>query len=98
MTEPTNTQVKINGIQLEVPTYQDPETTQTIASEVTDILKGIEDSSERIDTQRFALETCMRLATDLARERDRTRTTDDEFALQLASVNASLESLLKIIE
>ena len=65
------TRVDVNGVKLDVPTYIDSETTQSIAAQVTATIKAIEDSSDRIDTQRFALETCMQLAIDLARERAR---------------------------
>lgn len=97
MTEPAKTEVVVNGTRLEVPTYRDPDSTHAIAAEVAATLKAIEESSERIDTQRFALEACMKLATDLARERDRTQAADDDLGLQLASVNNSVETLLKLL-
>ena len=96
-TEPTS-RVDINGVKLDVPTYLDQETTQAIAQEVTDALRTVEANSERIDTQRFALEVCMKFATDLARERKRTTSTEDELGLQLASVNTSVESMIKLLE
>ncbi len=98
MNDQANTRVTVNGVQLDVPTYRDTETTRSIAAHVSDTLRSIEESSERIDTQRFALEACMKLAIDLARERDRSAAAEDELGLQLASVNTSLESLLKILE
>ena len=98
MTEPSTTRVDVNGAKLEIPTYIDHETTQRLADQVTATLQSIEESSERIDTQRFALETCMKLATDLARERGKVKTSEDELGQQLASVNTSMESLLKLLQ
>ena len=98
MNDVPTTKVDINGIKLEVATYLDPTTTQAIASQVGETLKAIESSSERIDTQRFALEACMKIAVDLAQERDRATAAEEELGLQLASVNSSLESLLKLLD
>ncbi len=92
------TKIDINGIKLEVPTYRDSVTTQAIARQVSGTLQEIESTSERIDTQRFALEACMKIAIDLAQERDRATAAEEELGLQLASVNTSLETLLKLLE
>lgn len=98
MTEEPTTRVDINGTKIEVPTYIDHDTTQAIAAQVAATLKAIEKSSDRIDTQRFALETCMKLATELAKERKKTKSTEDGLALQIAAVNTSVESLLKLLK
>jgi len=98
MTDHSLTRVAVNGVKLDVPTYLDQETTKAIAQDVTNALQAIEASSDRIDTHRFALEVCMKFATDLARERERASGTQDELGLQLASVNTSVESLIKLLE
>jgi len=96
-TDPT-TRIDVNGTQIDVPVYVDQETTQAIADQVTATIKTIEDSSERIDTQRFALEACMKFAVDLAAEREKAAHAQNEIGVQMASVNSSVESLLKLLE
>jgi cell division protein ZapA (FtsZ GTPase activity inhibitor) len=98
MTTESITRVDVNGTQLDVPMYVDHETTQALADQVTATIKTIEESSERIDTQRFALEACMKFAVDLAAEREKAATAQDEIGVQMASVNTSVESLLKLLE
>jgi cell division protein ZapA (FtsZ GTPase activity inhibitor) len=97
MNDQPNIDVLVNNVRLRVPVYKDSQTTQAIADRVTESIKAIEHDSDRIDTQRFALEACMQFATELAHESDRSHDAQEELAVQLASVNASLESLLKLL-
>lgn len=98
MTDHPMTRVQINGVTLDVAQYKDDVTTRAIAKEVQDTLRAVEEASDRIDTQRFALEACLKLATELQRERDRTKELENEIGLQLASVNSSVENLLKLLD
>ena len=98
MNDEPRAEVTVHGVRLRVPLYKDLATTQAIANTVTDSIQAIEEDSDRIDTQRFALEACVRIATELALERDQARQTEEELSIQLASVNASLESLLKLMQ
>lgn len=98
MNDQSTTRVQINGVTLDAPRYKDDATTRAIATEVQDTLRAVEEASDRIDTQRFALEACLKLATELQRERDRTKELENELGLQLASVNSSVENLLKLLD
>lgn len=66
--------IRLRGVPLRVPTYEDEKTTQSIANQLDSMLCRIEENAERIDSLGFAL----RLAYDLAVELDAHKRSADE--------------------
>lgn len=60
-----NTVVELGHARLLVPIVENEETTRKIAQRVTDRLKGIEGTSERLDTYAFALRAAFEFAAEL---------------------------------
>jgi cell division protein ZapA (FtsZ GTPase activity inhibitor) len=58
-------QTRIAGASLDVPIIQNEETTRTIIAQVQESLNRIEQSSNRIDTQAFALRAAIEFAAEL---------------------------------
>lgn len=65
MTDNGHIQVQVGGKTIRVPVYRDRETTQRLVRRVNERLKAIEQESDRIDTQAFALEAAIAFAAEL---------------------------------
>ena len=59
-------QARVGGTLLQVPIVDSPETTQGIIEAVNERLAEIERQSDRIDSQRFALQAAVSFASELA--------------------------------
>jgi len=62
---PRTLHTRIAGASLHVPIIQDEQTTRTIIDQVQESLQRIEQSSNRIDTQAFALRAAIEFAAEL---------------------------------
>lgn len=75
--EPGKAKVRIRSIPVTLPIHIDMETTGILAREVEERLKRIEDDSDIIDTQRFAIQAAYEFAGELhdleARQEQDTR-------------------------
>jgi len=56
----------VAGVTIDLPIFQNPETTEQLAQQVTERVREIEASSKRIDTQAFALTAAVSFAAELA--------------------------------
>lgn len=58
-------QVRLGGVSLTVPLYQNEEDTQRLAKEINDRLKEIESKATRVDSQAFALRLAYSYALEI---------------------------------
>ena len=94
---PDSIEVIIGRRALTIPVIEDEETTLRIVERLNDRLRAIEESSPRVDTQRFAIEAALSFAADMddiSRERaEETRNT----LKSLDRLSAIVRELLEIV-
>jgi cell division protein ZapA (FtsZ GTPase activity inhibitor) len=93
MTE-SHTTIKIANMSLQVPIYQDTQTTQKIAKQISTVLADIEKKSPRIDTQAFALQAAFEYATLLHQSKIEAESDTKELLMALDEVVSRLRNLL----
>ena len=95
MTRRATHRTKVAGVTLDLPIHLDPDTTEGLASQVTQRVREIEASSTRIDTQAFALTAAVTFAAELAQ----TKTDNDRsIAEVIKALSAILGKLDDLIE
>ncbi len=87
--------IKVAGTTLHVPIYGDAAATSEIVEQVTNRFREIEASSDRIDTQAFALLTAVSFAAALADEQAAAQEDTKDILVALARIQQSLQDLLE---
>ncbi len=91
-------QVKMGGKTVTVPIVKNEETTLRIVERVNQRLQDIEESSPRIDTQAFALQTAYSFAVELA-QAEAAEADDQQDTLEaLGRLQRSLEDVLMVLD
>ena len=85
--------IRLAGVPIQTPIYQNEARTREIADEVQERLKAIEASSPRIDTQAFALRVAMELAIELTRAQDEREEEARELVKALSRIADQLQHL-----
>jgi cell division protein ZapA (FtsZ GTPase activity inhibitor) len=96
MKEPT-LQVKIGGKTVSVPIYRDEQTTLSLVELVNRRLQEIEETSPRVDTQAFALQTAYAFAADLARLEAAASAEEGELVQALSRLQTAFDDVLKTL-
>lgn len=91
---PTKTTVRIANASIEVPVFQDQETTLEIAHHVTAQVQAIEKSYGRIDTQAFALRAAFDLAVELEQIRRNAEQESRDMIMALDELVTRLKDLV----
>ncbi len=87
-------EITIAGVKLIVPIYKSKAQTLQIAKQLNQRIRAIEEQSNRIDTQRFALEAGMWFATELAKARDGAVEQEAGLIKILERIGSSLTELI----
>ena len=87
--------IQIAGVTLRVRPYQSRERTLKLAEAINARISQIEEESERIDSQRFALEACYGLAVDLAQATDATEELEAELIKALEEISTDLRGVVE---
>jgi cell division protein ZapA (FtsZ GTPase activity inhibitor) len=90
--------LKIANVTLRVPVYRDEETTHAIAEKVTERFQAIEEASDRVDTQVFALRTAFDMAVELFALMEEQEADTRELLIMLDTISSRLEEILKSAE
>ena len=96
--ERTHLRVKIGNHTVDVPIYKDTESTKKLAFEIGEKLGEIEASSQRIDTQAFAIRTAYAYAAELEEAREAAKVDDRELVKALDAIMTRLRKLLDGID
>ncbi|GMV91548.1 MAG: hypothetical protein AMXMBFR82_13260 [Candidatus Hydrogenedentota bacterium] len=91
-------QVKMGGKTVTVPVYRDEATTLRIVGRVNQRLGEIEESSPRIDTQAFALQTAYTFAVELARAESEADADEQDCLQALGRLAQALKETLAVIK
>lgn len=91
-------QVKMGGKTVTVPVYRDEATTLRIVGQVNQRLEEIEESSPRIDTQAFALQTAYTFAVELARAQSEADADEQDCQQALGRLAQSIKETLAVLE
>ena len=91
---PGNTEITLRNVRLTVPVYRTAADTAEIVALVTKRLQEIEESSDRIDTQMFALKAAVSFAAELCELRESAAHENQELLSRLRSLNEEIKSLL----
>lgn len=94
MTRSTH-RTQVAGVTLDLPMYRDAETTEKLAQEVTQRIREIEETSQRIDTQAFALAAAVSFAAELADAREEHRRDSADAAKSLTVILARLDEIIQ---
>lgn len=92
--EPETIEVRIGRATLKTPIYGDPETTQSLAEEVTRHIAGLEEASARIDSHAFALQTALHYAAQAHDIEAAAKTDTGALVKTLERLNTALETIL----
>ena len=85
----------VAGVTLDLPVYKDPETTEKIAQQVTARIKEIEEVSQRIDTQAFALTAAVMFAAEVAQQKEECDHDAADVVKALSAILARLEDIVE---
>jgi cell division protein ZapA (FtsZ GTPase activity inhibitor) len=88
-------QKKVAGVTLSVPIYVDEATTDDLIRKVTKRMKEVEEGSDRIDTQAFALLAALSFADEARAERELRDRQQADLLRTLRKVTEALRSLLR---
>jgi len=86
---------KVAGVTIDLPVFKDPDTTEQLASQVTERIREIEASSKRIDTQAFALTAAVSFAAELAQAKKDHDADTAEITKALSVILARLDQLIQ---
>ncbi len=89
------TKVRIAGKTITVPVYQDRRTTLRLVKLVNERIEEIEKSSERIDTQAFALQAALSFAAELAGAQEDHEHESTEVYNDLDRLSKTLDELTR---
>ena len=92
---PKRVKVRIRGIPVLLPVHIDEETTAALVQEVEDRFKRIEDESDTVDTQRFALQTAYEYAIELYEMEARQKQDTNDLVKVLERIVQELKDLTK---
>lgn len=85
--------VKIANATVQVPEHIDEATTQALANEVSARLRAIQEGSDRIDTQAFALRAAYEFAVERHTENQRQERETKELLVALDAILSRLKQL-----
>ena len=91
--EPDKLRVRIGTLPVVLPVHIDRETTGKIAQQVEDRILRIEEESDTVDTQRFAVQAAYEFAAELHDLEQETRADTNALIKALESVAAQLKQL-----
>lgn len=91
---PAQIEVRLGGIRLTVPVYQDPHTTKKLVADVNQRIKAIEKRSKRIDTQAFALQAALSFAAELEKTKSLKEDETKDTLIELDHLSKSLQKLV----
>jgi len=91
--KPRTIPVKIANATVQVPVHIDEATTQALAEEVNARIQAIQEGSDRIDTQAFALRAAYELAANLHAENQRQERETKELLVALDAIASRLKQL-----
>lgn len=86
---------KVAGLTLNVPIYVDEATTDELVRKVTERIKQIEQESERVDTQAYAVLAALAFAAELRAEQDLREQHEADLLRSLRKVTEALRSLAR---
>ena len=89
-------EVTIAGSRIRVPIYRDEATTKALAQRVSQEISVIEKSSDRIDTQAFALQAAMRFAAETKDLEASHKKDVAQLQVALDELSSKLAELLKL--
>jgi len=89
--------VRLGTVSLNVPVYQDPETSARIAQEVTEKFQEVADRSDVINTLHFALLTAYEFACELDALRREKEADEAEISRRIQRFQTTLKQLTRDI-
>jgi hypothetical protein len=92
---PEKVKLKIGALPVVLPIHVDMDTTLEIAGEVEERLKRIEDESDTVDTQRFAVQAAYEYAAELRDLKIEHKEDTDELTKTLDKIVTLLKQLTK---
>lgn len=92
---PAKTTLKIANVSVDVPVYDDLQTSQEIAQQVTQRVEDIQENYGRIDTQAFALRAAYEFAVELAKAEKRHHQDEKDTIMALDEFAARLKDVLE---
>jgi cell division protein ZapA (FtsZ GTPase activity inhibitor) len=92
---PARVKVKLAGKTIEVPVYGDSQLTQKLAARVNQRIKEIEERSDRIDTQAFALEAALAFAAELEEIRKESEADRKAMHVELDRISKTVDKLIR---
>lgn len=102
---PETVVVSLGNMNLRVPIYGSRSETIKLADRVNERLRAIEDRSERIDTQAFALEAALFFAAEaeqlrraIEKAHEETETEIQEMTKAVSALNSALEEVVSALE
>ncbi|MFO7974822.1 MAG: cell division protein ZapA [Candidatus Hydrogenedentota bacterium] len=93
---PSTHRTKVAGVTIDLPIFDDVDTTEQLANLVTERVREIEASSNKIDTQAFALAAAVSFAADLAHAQKEHDRDTAEITKALSSILARLDQLIQM--
>lgn len=87
--------VKVAGMTVVLPVHEDMDTTAKIVAEVEKRLARIEDESDVVNTQQFAIQAAYEFAAKLHEEECRHREDERDMIKALEQLSSQLKQLVK---